>query len=93
MRAVSRTLPRERAGHAKGRLQHFHAYTTWFCNTTCERECWLKRDLGVQIYEREKRRIVLKIPRCDTNGWGENEVTVTSGLHAQQERAPEEGED
>ena len=40
----------------------------------------MKRDLGVQIYEREKRRIVLKIPRCDTNGVGENEVTVTSGL-------------
>ena len=39
----------------------------------------MKRDLGVQIYEREKR-IVLKIPRCDTNGVGENEVTVISGL-------------
>ena len=46
----------------------------------------MKRDLGVQIYEREKRRIVFKIPRCDTNGVGENEVTVTSGLHAQAER-------
>ena len=35
----------------------------------------------------------MKIKRCNTNGAGQIEVTETSGLHAQQERAPEEGED
>ena len=30
--------------------------------------------------------ILLKIPRGDINGVGEDEVTVTSGLHAQPER-------
>ena len=29
---------------------------------------------------------VLKIPRGDANGVGEDELTVTSGLHAQAER-------
>ena len=28
----------------------------------------------------------MKIPRCDIDGVGEDEVTVTSGLHAQAER-------
>ena len=30
--------------------------------------------------------ILLKIPRGDIDGVGEDEVTVTSGLHAQAER-------
>ena len=33
-------------------------------------------------FVREKRWFVLKIPRGDTNGVGEDEVTATSGLHA-----------
>ena len=32
---------------------------------------------------RERRWFLLKIPRCDTNGVGETEVTVTLELHAQ----------
>ena len=35
---------------------------------------------------REKRWFVLKIPRGDTNGVGEHEMTVTSGLHAKAAR-------
>ena len=36
-----------------------------------------------------ERWFVLKIPRCDTNGVGEYEVTVTSERHAQAEKNKE----
>ena len=36
------------------------------------------------------RWFVLKIPRGDTNGVGEDEVTLTSWLHAQAERTKEQ---
>ena len=45
---------------------------------------------GLATAERTPREregwILLKIPRCDIHGVGEDEVTVTSGLHAQAER-------
>ena len=33
----------------------------------------------------------MKIPRGDINGVGEDEVTITSGLHAQAERTNKQG--
>ena len=36
---------------------------------------------------------MLKIPRGDTNGVGEDEVIVTSGLHAQAERTKKQIEE
>ena len=35
---------------------------------------------------------MLKIPRGDTNGLGEDEVTATSGLHAQADRTKKQTE-
>ena len=37
--------------------------------------------------------VLLKIPRGDMNGVGEDEVTVTSGLHAQAERTNKQTEE
>ena len=41
----------------------------WFCSTLRERE----RNVGLMIalYERERRWVLLKIPRCDIDGVGE----------------------
>ena len=46
----------------------------------------------VTSYVRREGRVLLKIPRGDINGVGEDEVTVTSWLHAQAERANKQTE-
>ena len=46
------------------------------------------------VFERERERWgLMKIPRGDIDGVGEDEATVTSGLHAQAERTNKQRRD
>ena len=61
------------------------------CNVSWYSTRLKKKERGGSLQSEKRRWLVLKRPRGDTNGVGEDDVTVyhtvTSGQHAQAERA------